>query len=155
MDMFKQMLCNECIFVQTWLRISVVVKVWNTCITTRFIFSHYYFTIVPHTNTNAHKHTHTRAHTNTRTTHARTQTHTPPHTHAYFRSILSLALFFVCMYRLSRHGWTGIFACFVIIIYMKMKKRRKPRTKRRTTGYTCEILVYSYCNHRCAINTTK
>ena len=110
-------------------------------------------------------HIQTRMHTNT-PTHARTQTHAPhtrahkhthphTHTHAYFRSILSLALFFVCMYRLSRHGWTGIFACFVIIIYMKMKKRRKPRTKRRTTGYTCEILVYSYCNHRCAINTTK
>ena len=70
-----------------------------------------------HTHTHIHAHTHTRTHTHTRIqthTHTHTYTHTNAQTHAHTYSYLiwSLSLFFICMYRFSRHGWISDICLF-------------------------------------------
>ena len=109
----------------------VVFNVCTTCITTRFIVSHILPYIGTHIHAFTHEHTHTHTHTHARARththahthiHARARTHTNTHTHthtrththahAYFHLILSLALFFICMYRFSRHGWISDICLF-------------------------------------------
>ena len=70
-----------------------------------------------HARTHTHTHTHTRTHTYTRIqthTHTHTYTHTNAQTHAhtYSHLIWSLSLFFICMYRFSRHWWISDICLF-------------------------------------------
>ena len=99
-------------------------KVCTSSITKMFTNTHTHKRTNTHTRTHTHIYTYTHIHI-----HTYTQTHT--HTHAYIHLILSLELFFICMYRFSCQGWISDICLFVIIMYMK--KTKVSKTKKGTS----------------------